>query len=516
MSRKRNKSADVVVPNGFPVEIFNKIQKELKDAQPQRGLAFQTERQKNTQFLQKGLTKPGKISYDTLRRASLSVHIARICINTLKEKITKTKWVIQQIDITKRKDQSDARIKEVTDLFKHPNQNNETFRTLLDKILEDLLVLDAVSIEKTRYPDGKLAELFFVDSATIRPVYDDHGNQDIEIPLNTAEHGPEMLPVSYLQIINNSQYGGPESGDIVAAWPKRDFIHFHMHPQGAMEAYGYGLSPLEGVLSVVSNLLNADNYNGTYFQEGAFPPVIIQLVGQINQRDLEAYREYMLQELAGEFHRPAIMAGQNKAEVLNLKSMTNRDMEFMEYQNWLAKLLCAAFGMSPEDIGLTDTTGSKNVSEVQKELSEGKGYGSVLHLIKEVLNQEIIWKDFGYEDLEFDWAAPDSSDPDISSQTYDRMLKNGTITVNEVRQKNGEAPFDPQFDEPLLLTATGYVPLVSSENPEDELNTPPGEKGPNDKVVGGEKPYNDQDQGKDKDKPVKKSLLKKALEAIYN
>lgn len=469
MTEQTNDTSDVIIPDGFPPEVYESIQKNLR-AKPHRALAFQNEKQRNAAFIQKGLSKPGKISYDVLRRTANSVHIARICINTLKEKITKTKWVIQPKDQLKQVDEE--KIDEVTNFFKYPNPT-DSFRTLLDKMLEDLLVLDAVSLEKTRFPDGKLAQLFFVDAATIRPVFDEYGNIDIEIPLKTEKEGNVTLPVSYVQILNNSQYGGPESGDIIAAWPYRDMVYFHQHPQGAMDAFGYGLSPLEGVISVVANILNADNFNSTYFEEGAFPPIIIQLIGSVNQRDLEAYREYMNQELTGNFHRPALMATKSAEgmKVHNLKDMTNRDMEFMDYMMFLGRLLCAAYGMSGQDIGLTDEVGSKNVAETQKDLSEGKGYGSILGLIKEQFN-ELISQDFGYKDIEFEWVAPDSTEPDIASQIYDRALKNGTLTVNEVRQKTGEAPFGKEFDIPMILGSDGYSPLIPEKEEEVEGEKP--------------------------------------------
>lgn len=507
-SPKKETEKSISIPNGFPVEVYESLQKGLK-TRPQRSLAFQNRRQRTTSFLDKGITKPGKISYDTLRRASMSVHIVRICINTLKQKVTKTKWVIQNKDVTKRKhDIDDSRIKKLESLFRHPNQNNETFRTLMDKMVEDLLVLDAVSLEKTRYPGGELAELFFVDSSTIRPVYDEKGNQDILIPLKTKraageEESEEELPVSYVQVLDNSQYGGPESGEIVAAWPKKDFLHFHMDPQGSMESFGYGLSPIEGILSVVANILNADNYNSTYFEEGAFPPIVLQLIGQVNQRDLEAYREYLVSELTGNFHRPAIMATE-KAESLqihNLKDMNNRDMQFMEYQNWLAKLACAMYGMSPQDIGITDTVGSKNVAEEQTELAENKGYSSILHLFKEVFNQEIVWKDFGWEDLEFDWVATDQLTPAEQSEMYDRDLKNGSFTLNEVRMKRGEAPYAEWADEPMILLGEGYKPL----DPEKQKEIAEEAQ----EMVGGEKPYKEQEneKGGEELKKMRKGVL---------
>jgi hypothetical protein len=382
---------------------------------------------------------------------------------------------------------------------------------------EDLLVLDAVCLEKTRYSDGTLAELHFVDGATIRPVFNEHGEQDVVVPLAT-EDGEAELPVSYLQVLNNSQYGGPESGDIVAAWPKKDFIYFHMNPQGGMENFGYGLSPLEGVLSVVSNLLNSDNYNSTYFEEGAFPPVLLNIVGKINQRDIEAFKQYFYQELNGNFHRPALLASENKSEVINLKEFTNRDMQFMEYTIFLAKMLCAAYGMSPEDIGLTDSVGSKNVAENQKEVSEQKGYSSILDLFKQIFNQEIIEMDFGYDDLEFDWVANDSIAPEDASTIYDRDLRNGTRTLNEVRQKLGEAPYGDWADQPMILGANGYAPMLASDNPQEGEDGGDGGEGAKgtDK---GEKPYKEQKKVKGsevKEKVTSKSFSIKTMFGAIN
>lgn len=480
------KKSAIVPNNGVPLLPF--VKSEGTKVTGTRSLSFDGDKQRNAKNLEKGMSKPGAVDFNTLRRAAQSVHIARICITVLKEKITKTKWIIKSID--PQKEANPEQVKEVEALFKHPNKNNETFRTLLDKMLEDLLVLDAVSLEKTRFPDGKLAELHFVDSATIRPVYDEHGNQDVVIPLATVE-GQKELPVSYVQIADNSTYGGPESGEIVAAWPKKDFIHFHMHPQGSMENFGYGMSPLESVLSVVTNILNADNYNGTYFEEGAFPPVILALTGQMTQEELEAAREYLYSELThGSFHRPAIMAGQ-KPEIINLKDLNNRDMQFMEYMGFLAKLMAAAYGLSPQDIGLTDDV-NRATSETMKDLSEAKGYGSILHLIKEVFNQEIIWKDFGYEDLEFEWVSDDRTDQKDITLIVDSALKNGTMTINEARSKMGLLPYEGEWaDRPMLLSGAGqYVPLAPEE----------GDVTDEDGMVGNEKPYNEQEN-------IKKSVM---------
>lgn len=429
-----------------------------------RAITFDNDKQRNAQNINKGLAKPGYISYDTLRRASRSVHIVRICITTLKEKVSKTKWVIRTKDPLADPAPYKKQIDQVSQLLKKPNRNGDTWRSFIDKSLEDLYVCDAVSWEKTRYPDGTLAELYQVDSTTIHPVFNEYGQQNVEIPLPTVG-GEKELPTSYLQVLNYSQYGGPQSGDIIAAWPKEDFCYYHMHPQGSLEGFGFGLSPIESVLSIVANLLNADNYNGTYFEEGAFPPIILQLIGQVNERDMEMYREYLYSELMGNFHRPAVMAGQTKAEVINLKDITNNDMQFMEYQNWLAKLMCAAYGLTAQDINLGERggMGGGKEAETDKELSEGKGYTSTLELIKEQVNL-IIEDDFEFPDIEFDWVADDTLDEVELGTVVDQRLKNGTMTLNEARDKFGEKRFGNWADQPVILTNEGQFNIVGPQS----------------------------------------------------
>jgi hypothetical protein len=443
------------IPSGA---LLPRVQKEQQLKEHPRAVTFDNDKQRNARDISKGLAKPGSVGYDTLRRASRSVHIVRICITTLKEMVTKTKWQVGPKDPLADEDKLKGQIEEVTKLLRKPNPR-DTWRTFLDKTLEDLLAVDAVAWEKVRFPDGDLAELYHVDSTTIHPVFDEHGLTDIEIPLFTEKGGLTQLPASYLQVLNYSQYGGPESGDIVAAWPKEDMALYHMHPQGTLEGFGFGLSPIESVLSVVANILNADNYNGTYFEEGSFPPVILQLMGQVNERDLEAYREYLLGELSGNFHRPAVMAGAEEIKVHNLKDLTQRDMQFMEYQNFLARLMSAAYGLSPQDIGITDEVGSKNVAEVQKDLSQKKGYKSILHLVKEQINL-IIEEDFGYTDIEFDFVSDDTIEPKDLADIVDKRLKQGTMTLNEAREAYGDTPFGTWASEPALLSSDGQFMML--------------------------------------------------------
>ena len=59
------------------------------------------------------------------------------------------------------------------------------------------------------------------------------------------------------------------------------------NPQGAVDTFGYGMSPVEAGLAVATAFLNAEAYNLQFFQVNAIPPIVINMgkdVGQAKSR----------------------------------------------------------------------------------------------------------------------------------------------------------------------------------------------------------------------------------------
>ena len=83
---KLSSRSNVILPlRGLPPEVSEVLRKSVKAA-GSRAVLFETDKQRNIGALKKGLQKPGLISFEVLRRASMSVAVARICVTVLKEK----------------------------------------------------------------------------------------------------------------------------------------------------------------------------------------------------------------------------------------------------------------------------------------------------------------------------------------------------------------------------------------------------------------------------------------------
>ena len=106
--------------------------------------------------------------------------IVRVAIDTIINEECAAKWDIkvadsdEKIDDNSLKDQ-EKRIKKIKNFFKHPNENRESFRIFLEKVMWDLLLYDAGCIEKVKNSKGELKELYSVAGDTIRVKIDKHG-----------------------------------------------------------------------------------------------------------------------------------------------------------------------------------------------------------------------------------------------------------------------------------------------------------------------------------------------------
>jgi hypothetical protein len=387
---------------------------------------------------EKGIRKPTRITFQTLRRMSKAVHIARLCINTLKHKITQTEWTIK----SKEENQADDKhIEILTEFFDKPNRY-DSFRTFLDKLLEDILVLDAGCFEKVNDKSGLPAEIYFVDGATIKPMFDIHG---------------EMAEPAYGQWMPMNQGIEPD-----AVWNRDEFVYIMQNPQGDIQNYGYGFSSLEGAIMAATNILNADNYMGQYFDVGTLPPKLINLGKDVPPAEVEAMRAYWKSEIEGKPWKTAFIAGSEGFDVVDMDTGKPIDMQFKNYQTWLMKILCGAFEISPQDIGMTAEMGlNRAISEVQQDISESKGYSSILQLLKASFNREIIKNWFGFDDVEFDWTGLDTFDPMEAANIFAIESKAGAVSINEYRLLKGLKPIKGGV-KPFILLPGGTIKEIDA------------------------------------------------------
>lgn len=356
--------------------------------------------------------KPGAtITFDTMRRFSINHEISRACINFRKRQLAGLEWEIVAAEKDQKNvDKTQAKI--AKDFIKSVGGRGNGYRVFMDKFVEDLLVLDAVALEKQKTRAGKLNTLIPIDAATIRLRVDESGAT------------PEPPEAAYWQIIRGTR---------TAEMTTDEMIYTFMNSRNDSP---YGLSPLESLMIIVTSSLKAGMYNLAYLTDGNIPEGFYTMPDTWTPQSIKDFQEYF----------DALMSG-DETMTRRLKFMPNgeympttkpSDMAFQEFNDWLLKNTCALFDVSPTDIGFSPKTGlgGKGFSEEQSQISERKGLAPLANFIEEFFTK-VIQEDLGLPNLKFQYTGLVEHDERAVAETNEVLIRSGQRTINELRTDEG-------------------------------------------------------------------------------
>ena len=384
-------------------------------------------------------------------------------------KIKAVRWLFKTI---KRRlvQEAEVHCEEVKKIFEKPNTSAETsLRSLQELVLSDILVHDAGVIIKNYSESDELAELYTVPGHEIK-IY---RNED-----RTTPQAPEPAYVWEEQGIQRAEFTNDE------------LIYIKNNPTQT----GYGISPLEVATFIIMASLYTDTYYIDYLKNSNVPPGLISLGENITDDQRKIFQRLWDQEVqgrAGGIHRMLFMSGSNDMKFIPLNNLSNRDMQMMEYLNWTVAIKCACFGVSPQDIGFTQDMrgiGSGGVAEQQALLTQSRGIDSMLDLLEQYYNAEIVKTEFDFQDVKFEWILKESKDESKQAMIDINDINAGIISRNERRIRLGLKPI-AGGDVIAIPTGQGFLPIedleAQTEQPlEQELQDQMGEEMPQEGLTG--------------------------------
>lgn len=402
-----------------------------------------------SQFSQQPRTKPTGISFQALRDFSTYYWTARACITKRQEQLANLGWSIIPMDDEDSSDAAKKQAKDIQNRFALIGGPNKPFRHLLDQIIDDLLTLDAMTLYRVRTNGGDLLYLHPIDASTIRIVTDAAGRTPL--PPNVA----------YEQWVK---------GQKVADLTTDDVIYGMMNPRTSSP---YGLSPLESLVVSVSSALRAESSNLNILQEGNVPEGFLKMPANWTPDQIKAYDDWFNAILAGD------MAAQRRIKMIPggegdsyIPTKKPSDMEFREFEKWLAVKTCAMFGVSPQSIGLTWDV-NKATAQEQTLLVQNESIQPLANFLKEYFDH-IIQVDFGFADFQFAFNAPADRNEQQQAEVNMKYIQAGVRTINEVRKKLGDDPIEGG-DEHFIMTASGPVLLQEVVTPKEDPQPAPAQ-----------------------------------------
>jgi len=360
----------------------------------------------------------------------------RAAISIRKSQVSSAEWDIVPFDGTT--DVSEVLKNEIRQRFISPNTAVESFRSWVEPIIEDILVLDAGVIEIERTLGGAIAGLHAVDGARVKvsSVWDG----------NPRESRYWWNPV-------------PET-DI--PFRNEDMLYIMANPR----TYSVlGLSPLETLKMTIDAEVTGSQYNRRQVEQAA-PDGIFDLGEGARPDQVEAFQGYWRAEVAG---RSALgfLGGTKGAKFIPFRP-SNRDMQYDEWLKYLVRKICAVYLISPQDIGLTMDI-NRATGEVQQEMSEDQGLRPLLALIQDYFTREIVW-DQSYggaaNNLAFRFTRLNIKES-MSKANINKLALAGMPwkPVNEARLDEGRLPLgdplDPEnpYNKLMANTSLGVVTI---------------------------------------------------------
>ncbi len=344
--------------------------------------------------------------------------VARRAINVIKDRIVGMRWRIQprrgraldQIPDGAR------RVQVLTENFEAPNPD-DSFRSLLEQVLEDVIVGGFGAIELD-LAEGwaansavKLPLLMWpVDGATIRIVTDWDGRPD----------SPRYAQVTGL-------YG--VDGQIVLN--DNELSYIRLNPRTHTP---FGLGRVEVAFETINAFLNAHRYAGR-LASNSVVQYALWLQG-LTPAHHERLIRWWQDEIEGTGRVP-ILSAESKPEVLRFGAGTDADLR-LAWQEFLLRIIADAFDLPAQFLGVERDVNRSTAAEMS-ELAFRSAIVPTARLVAEYLTRDAIAKKLGWTDLEFVFTDVDAQDEMEQAQIDEILLRNGVVTVSEVRRARGLA-----------------------------------------------------------------------------
>ena len=378
------------------------------------------------------------VSFATLRQLADGWDLLRLVIETRKDQIARLAWSIKP---RAGGGKPDARCATIAAFLARPD-GIHGWADWLRLLLEELLVIDAAALFCRRTRSGRLSALLPIDGATIKPVIDAWGRT----PQADTMDGRVVWPTAYQQVLK---------GFPAVDYTTRDLIY---RPRNVRVNRAYGYSPVEQVVTTVNIALRRQLFLLEYFTEGNIPDSLIGVPEGWTPDQIASYQKYWDAYFSGDSgrrRRAKFVPGAAAQSFVQTKEPELKST----FDDWLARLVCLAFSISPQALV---SQMNRATAEVQKTLSEEEGLAPLLAWVKALVD-DVIANELDGPDLEFAWTPTETIDPAQQETILSSYTSRGILTLNEARAALGREPLaDPAADRPMALTGAGYVALAAT------------------------------------------------------
>ena len=433
------------------------------------------------------ITPTRLIPFQTLRSAADQIDILRRCVEVIKQKMVGLEWdIVLGEDAVEKvmaesgeksnlramqlaKDKYNDDINRMRQFWKTPDTSNGlVFADWLNMALEEVLVLDAWAVWPQATVGGEILGLQILDGSTIKPLIDDRGMRPT--PPNAA----------FQQILYGfprSEFSAPVETEDADGEFLADELQYMVRNRRTNTVYGF--SPVERSLTLADIYLRRQQWLRAEYTDGVLPELLFTSTADFgNNPDLlKAYENVFNDDLAGDTaQRKRARILPTGLEPVQFDGYGEKFKDVLD--EYLVNSICGHFGVLPTEIGFAPKTGlgGAGFQDGQAESSEVIGVMPLANWTARMLsNLSYVFLGMPRE-LEFKFQPSGRSDSAGLAAEVDIKRKNGGLTLNEARSREGLPLIEaPEADQPMIVTPAGVffmtdeglVPISEPEAPAD-------------------------------------------------
>ncbi len=325
-----------------------------------------------------------------------------------------------------------ARIAALTRNFEAPNPD-DSFRSLIEQVLEDVIVggFGAIELQTASYQPSAVSHpavlgdqssvlgeqkpqppllMWPVDGATIRIITDWDGRPD----------SPR-----YAQVTGLSGAAG------LVLLNDDELSYIRLNPRTHTP---FGLGRVEVAFETINAFLSANRYAGRLASNSVVQYAL--WVDGLTPAHHERLIRWWQDEIEGTGRVP-ILSAESKPEVLRFAAGNDSDLR-LAWQEFLMRIIADAFDIPAQFLGLEQDVNRSTAAEMS-EMAFRSAIVPTARLVAEYLTRDAIAKKLGWDDLEFVFTDVDAQDEMEQAQIDEILLRNGIVTVAEVRRARGLA-----------------------------------------------------------------------------
>src|SRR6185312_13614272 len=387
------------------------------------------------------------ISFEQMRSLADSFDLVRLCIETRKDQVSRMPWAFRlktQPGAPKRSsntsnsaisgnddEEQDPRLSQLTEFFSYPDREH-SWQQWVRLLLEDLLVLDAPVLVPIIdqagglwSPGKQLYALEVIDGATIARKIDAMGRT------------PAPPSVAYQQILKGL--------------PAVDFTADQLiyRPRNVRAHKFFGFSPVEQIILTINIGLRRQIHLLNYYTEGNVPEALAQVPKEWSADQISEFQEWFDSALAGNSARRRRITFVPQCGDIQF---TRDPMLKDELDEWITRIVCYAFGLSPQQfVSLMN----RATAETSVEQAAAEGLMPILCYLSDTINF-IVERYFGYRDIEFVWDQDRTINSLDQAKIDEIYVRSGVLSIDEVREEPGKRPIAAKN---AVITTNGCIPL---------------------------------------------------------